>query len=173
MAWQLNQHESEQTPGHNEGPGSLVCCSAWVAKGWRRLSNWTAMSVQFSSVQSLSCVRLIATPRTAARQASLSITNSWSLLKLISDKTWSIGEEYGKPLQYSCLEKPMNSMKRKNEESMKKQTGKMVVWGGLTNSWEKKRHERQRRKDIPIWMQSSKEQPGETRKPSSVISAKK
>ena len=36
-------------------------------------------SVQFSSVQSLSCVRLFATPWIAARQASLSITNSWSL----------------------------------------------------------------------------------------------
>ena len=42
------------------------------------------LSVQFSSVQSLSCVRLFATPGTAARQSSLSITNSWSLLKLIS-----------------------------------------------------------------------------------------
>ena len=29
-----------------------------------------------------------------------------------SDKTWSIGEGNGKPLQYSCLENPMNSMKR-------------------------------------------------------------
>ena len=39
---------------------------------------------QFSSVQSLSCVRLFETPWPAAHQASLSITNSWSLLKLIS-----------------------------------------------------------------------------------------
>ena len=39
---------------------------------------------QFSSVQWLSRVRLFATPWTAARQASLSITNSWSLLKLMS-----------------------------------------------------------------------------------------
>ena len=39
---------------------------------------------QFSSVQSLSRVRLFATPWTAARQASLSITNSQSLLKLTS-----------------------------------------------------------------------------------------
>ena len=39
---------------------------------------------QFSSVQSLSRVRLFATPRIAARQASLSITNSWRLLKLMS-----------------------------------------------------------------------------------------
>ena len=41
-------------------------------------------SVQFSTVQSLSHVRLFATPWIAARQASLSITNSQSLLKLMS-----------------------------------------------------------------------------------------
>ena len=40
--------------------------------------------VPFSSVQSLSHVQLSATPLTTARQASLSITNSWSLLKLRS-----------------------------------------------------------------------------------------
>ena len=41
-------------------------------------------SAQFSSVQSLSSVRLFATPRIAARQASLSITNSWSSPRLTS-----------------------------------------------------------------------------------------
>ena len=40
--------------------------------------------VQFSSVQSLSRVQLFVTPWPAARQASLCITNSWSLLKLTS-----------------------------------------------------------------------------------------
>ena len=40
--------------------------------------------MSFNSVQSLSHVRLFATPWTAARQASLSITNSWSLFKLMS-----------------------------------------------------------------------------------------
>ena len=35
-------------------------------------------------VQSLSCVRLFVTPWTAAHQASLSVTNSWSLLRLMS-----------------------------------------------------------------------------------------
>ena len=38
----------------------------------------------FSSIQSLSRVRLFATPWAAARQASLSFTNSWSLLRLMS-----------------------------------------------------------------------------------------
>ena len=32
-----------------------------------------------------------------------------------SDGLWSIGEGNGKPLQYSCLENPMNSMKRQND----------------------------------------------------------
>ena len=41
---------------------------------------------QFSSVQSLSLIRLFVIPWIAARQASLSITNSWSSLKLMSDK---------------------------------------------------------------------------------------
>ena len=44
-------------------------------------------SLQFSSVQSLSRVQLFASPWTAACQASLSITNSWSLLKFMSIKS--------------------------------------------------------------------------------------
>jgi len=43
--------------------------------------------LQFSSIQSLSCVRLFATPWISARQASLSITNSRSLPKLMSVKS--------------------------------------------------------------------------------------
>ena len=39
--------------------------------------------LQFSSVQSLSCVQLFATPWITAHQASLSITNSWCSLKLM------------------------------------------------------------------------------------------
>ena len=45
------------------------------------------MPNMISSFQSLSCVQLFATPWTAAHQASLSITNSRSLLKLISIKS--------------------------------------------------------------------------------------
>ena len=53
----------------------------YVFESWRTtLNTW----VQFSSVQLLSRVRLFATPWTAAHQASLSITNPWSLRKLMS-----------------------------------------------------------------------------------------
>ena len=47
-------------------------------------SSWSCLILQFSSLQSLSHVRLFVTPWTAACQASLSITNSWSLLKFMS-----------------------------------------------------------------------------------------
>ena len=36
-----------------------------------------------------------------------------------SDRMWSTGGGNGKPLQYSCLENPMNSMKRKNGRILK------------------------------------------------------
>ena len=50
-------------------------------------SSVTSILFQFSSVQSLSRVRLFATPWIAAHQASLSITNSWSSLRLMSIKS--------------------------------------------------------------------------------------
>ena len=36
-----------------------------------------------------------------------------------SDTIWSTGEGNGQPLQYSCLENPMNSMKRQNDRILK------------------------------------------------------
>ena len=36
-----------------------------------------------------------------------------------SDKMWSTGKENGKPLQHSCLENPMNSMKRQKDRTLK------------------------------------------------------
>ena len=36
-----------------------------------------------------------------------------------SDKMWSTGEQNGKPLQYSCLESHVNSMKRKKYRTLK------------------------------------------------------
>ena len=38
-----------------------------------------------------------------------------------SDRAWSTGEGNGKPLQYSCLENPMNSMKRQNDRIPKEE----------------------------------------------------
>ena len=43
-----------------------------------------------------------------------------------SDRMWSTGEENGKPLQYSCLENPMNSMRRQNDRILKEELTRSV-----------------------------------------------
>ena len=43
-----------------------------------------------------------------------------------SDRMWSTGEGNGKPLQYSCLENPMNSMKRQNDRILKEKLPRSV-----------------------------------------------
>ena len=43
-----------------------------------------------------------------------------------SDRLWSTGEGNGKPLQYSCLENPMNSRKRQNDRILKEELPRSV-----------------------------------------------
>ena len=43
-----------------------------------------------------------------------------------SDRMWSTGEGNGKPLQYPCLENPMNSMKRQNDRILKEELPRSV-----------------------------------------------
>ena len=81
----------------------------------------------------------------------MEVTNRFKGLDLIDlICTWRTVDEGS---QHCIGSRDKNNPK---EAEMKKD--KMVVWGGLTNSCEKKRSEKQRRKgDILIWMQSSKE----------------
>ena len=44
-----------------------------------------------------------------------------------SDKTWSTGEGNGKPLQYSCLENPMKTMKRQKDITLKDELPRSIV----------------------------------------------
>ena len=64
-------------------PSSQIFSTCGFLLCWSALSQ-NDYSVQFSSVQQLSRVRLFVTPWTAAHQVSLSITNSQSLLKFMS-----------------------------------------------------------------------------------------
>jgi len=43
-----------------------------------------------------------------------------------SGETWSTGDGNGKPLQYSCLENPMNSMKRRKDRTLKDELLRLV-----------------------------------------------
>ena len=51
--------------------------------------------------------------------------DEWVMLK-ISDKIWSTGEGNGKPIQYSCIENPTNSMKRQKDRTPKDELPRSV-----------------------------------------------
>ena len=57
-------------------------------------------------------------PRRATQDARLMVENS--------DKSWSTGDVNGKPLQNSCLENPMNSMKRQEDRTLKDELPRFV-----------------------------------------------
>ena len=55
-----------------------------------------------------------------------STTQDGQVMVESSDKTWSTGEGNGKPLQYSCLENSMNSMKRQKDKTLKDELPRSV-----------------------------------------------
>ena len=54
------------------------------------------------------------------------IQDRWGMVER-SDRMWSTGEGNGKPLQYSCLENPMNSMKRQKDKTLKDELPRSVA----------------------------------------------
>ena len=87
------------------------------------LYNILVFSVQFSSVQSLSHVRLFATPWIAARQASLSITNSRSPPK-------PMPTESAMPSSISSSMVPFSSCPQSLPASGSFQMSQLFIWGG-------------------------------------------
>ena len=73
------------------------------------------------------------------------------------DRMWSTGEGNGKPLQYSCLENPMNSMKRQNDRILKEELPRSVGAQYATgdqwrNNSKKKEGWSQSKNNTQMWM---------------------
>ena len=74
-----------------------------------------------------------------------------------SDKMWSTGEGNGRPLQYSCLENPMNSMKRQKDRTLKDELPRSVdaqyATGDQCRSNSRKNEGMEpKQKQHPLWM---------------------
>ena len=68
-----------------------------------------------------------------------------------SDKMWSTGEGNGKPLQYSCLENPMNSMKRQKDRTLKEELPRSVGAQYATgDQWRKNEEMEPKQKQHPV-----------------------
>ena len=57
---------------------------------------------------------------------SCRLTQDRQVMVESSDKMWSAGEGNGKPFQYSCLENPMNCMKRQKDKTLKDELPRSV-----------------------------------------------
>ena len=80
--------------------------------------------------------------------------DGWVLVES-SDKTSSTEEGNGKPLQYSCLENPMNSMKRQKDGTLKDELSRLVAAQYATgyqwrNNYRKKEEMEPRQKLHPV-----------------------
>ena len=74
-----------------------------------------------------------------------------------SDETWSTGEGNGTPLQYSCLENPMNSKKRQNDRTLKdelpRKVGAQYATGDQWRNNSRKNEETEpKQKQYPLWI---------------------
>ena len=82
-----NAGDTGSIPSSGRSPGWIGNGNPFQYSCWENPMDRGAWQAQFSSVQSLSCVRFFTAPWTTARQASLSITNSWNLLKFMSTES--------------------------------------------------------------------------------------
>ena len=69
-----------------------------------------------------------------------------------SDKIWSTGKGNGKPLQYSYLENPMNSMKRQKDRTLKDELPRSVGAQYATGE-EQRNSSRKNKENEPKWKQ--------------------
>ena len=101
--------------------------------------------------------------RTTALSNSMKPSRAWGatqdgqVMVERSDRMCSTGEGNGKPLQYSCLENPMNSMKRQNDRILKDELPKSVGAQYATgdqwiNNSRKNEGMEPKQKQYPLWM---------------------
>ena len=102
----------EEIP-HAQGKRNPVCLTCEASEGrhtnhnHRKLVNLITRTTALSNSMKLS-------------HAHGATQDGWVMVER-SGRMWSTGEGNGKPLQYSCLENPMNSMKRQNDDRILKE----------------------------------------------------
>ena len=97
MEWTEWNGQGRQNENHNH-------------RKWIKLITWTTALSNSMKLRAMLC---------RATQ------DGWVIVES-SDKTWSTGEGDGKPLRYSCLENPMNSMKRQRDMTLKDELPRSV-----------------------------------------------
>ena len=82
---------------------------------------------------------------------AMATQDGWTMMES-SDTTWSTGEGNGKPLQYSCLKNPMNSMKRQNDRILKDELPNMLLEKSGEITSERMKRQTQSKNNTQKWM---------------------
>ena len=94
-----------------------------VARGHQRVDTLKPYSQKTSQSNH---TRTTALSNSTKLSHSCGVTQDGRVMMERSDRMWSTEEGNGKPLQYSCLENPMNSMKRQNNRMVKEKLPRSV-----------------------------------------------
>ena len=111
----------EEIP-HTQGkrnPSKMV----GVARGHQRADTLKPYSQKTSQSNH---TRTIALSKSMKLSHAHRATQDGRVMVEMSDRMWSTGEGNGKPLQYSCLENPRNSMKRQNDRILKEELPRSI-----------------------------------------------
>ena len=130
-----HRYEFECTRGVGDEQGGLACCGSWDHKEWDMTEqlNWNKLirGQQIENHNHRKLTNLITWTTTLSNSMKLKAmlcraTQDGRVMVESSDKIWPTGEGNGKPLQYSCPENPMNSMKRQKDRTLKDELRRSV-----------------------------------------------
>ena len=110
LCW--SSHEEIPHPQGKRIPSKMV----GVARGHQRANTLKPFSQKTSQSNH---TRTTALPNSMKLSHAQGTTQDGRVMVERSDRMWSTGEGNGKPLQYSCLQNPMNSMKRQSDRTLK------------------------------------------------------
>ena len=102
-----------KTQRHTTVSCRILVVSSGLAHSFAEASAWKTSQSNHTRTTALSNSMKLSHARGATQDGRVMVERS--------DRMWSSGEGNGKPLQYSCLENPMNSMKRQNDRILKKE----------------------------------------------------
>ena len=117
LCW--SSHEEIPHSQDKRNPTKMVC----VARRHQRANTLKPYSPKTSQSNH---TRTTAFSNSMKLSHACGATQDGRVMVEIFDRMWSTGEENGKPLQYSCPENPMNSIKRQNDRILKEKLPRSV-----------------------------------------------
>ena len=148
LCW--SSHEEIPHAQGTRNPSKMV----GVARGHRRADTLKPYSQKTSQSNH---TRTTALSNTMKLSHACGATQDGRVMVERSDRMWSTGEGNSKPLQYSCLENPINSMKRQNDRILKEELPRSVGTQYATgDQWRNNSRKNERmetkQKQCPVWL---------------------